>query len=165
MKRASLLAALTLPCALAAQEDARQALVRIPEGATLRVRLRHDERTLAPHGRMARVAWVRDDSVRFTWVRQGVARTVAWTEVARLDTLGGRAGTRANAGAVVGAALGFAAGLAGGFAATWDEDASSGSETAEGAIIVIGSTIIFAGIGHWVGRAIPGSRRWVEVWP
>lgn len=150
---------------LAAQEDARQALVRIPEGTTIRVRLRTDRYSAAPDGRMARVTWVRDDSVRFTFVRRLDARTVAWTEVARLDTLGGRVGTRATSGTVVGAVVGFAAGLVGGFAATWEENASSGSETAEGAVIVAGSTIIFAGLGYYAGRAIPGNRAWVRVWP
>lgn len=52
---------LMLACAtpLAAQEDARQALVRTPESATLRVRLRTDRHSATPNGRMARVTWVR----------------------------------------------------------------------------------------------------------
>ena len=154
---------------LAAQEDtpvdARQALVRIPEGTTLRVRLHTDGPHLAPGGRMARVAWMRDDSVRFAWVRQLDARTVAWRDVAHVDTLGTRVGTRATAGTVVGATLGVAVGFVGAVLATYDDQPEDASTQGDAVVILVGSTVLVALLGRQVGRAIPGGRGWVRVWP
>lgn len=167
-----LLLALAAPLARAgAQQDAASArldLVRIPEGTLVRATLRSTavERGV-PLMREAHVVWMRDDSVRLAWTRQLDARTLAWRDLAALDTAAGREGSGRNTrrGALVGGGVGLAVGaLTILFSASLCEPEADcltpGQFVTAGLLGALG-----AGVGAGIGSTIPGGTRWARVAP
>lgn len=164
------LAALALPPALGAQQPApadtaRLEFVALPAGSLVRV---HTTRAATRGGRdtrLARVEWMREDSLRVRWVRLVDARTLAWTEVAGLDTLGGREGRGRNvgigtaAGAITGVAVGI---FFGALVGTLCEFDNCPSELGLVGITAM-PTLLGAGLGATLGSAVPGPLRWRAV--
>lgn len=169
-RRIVLATALAFPAALHAQQPApadtaRLEFVALPAGSHVRV---HTTRAATRGGRdtrLARVEWMREDSLRVRWVRQVDARTLAWSEVARLDTLAGREGRGRNVriGTTAGAITGVAAGIfIGAVVGNLCEFGNCPSEQGLVRITVL-PTLLGAGLGATLGSAVPGPLRWRAV--
>lgn len=170
MRRAALAATIALlACAgapLAAQDGAQVALVQLPVGGIVRVTLRSEQgRRGLPSERIARLRWVRADSLRLDWLHQLDGRTVPWHDVVRLDTAGAPEPPTRNrragriAGGTVGGVVGV--GLVGLGAALCDQPRCPGPGSMVGGAVIGG--VAGALVGDAIGGRLPRRPTWHPV--
>lgn len=167
---ATLLLAMLAAVPLGAQgattpDSARLAGVALPHGHLVRVTLAPTARVDGRADRLARIDWMRSDSLRVTWVRTVGTRTLPWSQVERIDTAAGREGSGHNTrvGMVAGGVVGVEAGvLYGTLGAYLCEGPDCPTQASLAILPLVGGGVGML-LGHVVGSAIPGRQRWATV--